>query len=133
MSGLPDEILSIIFECISPRLKIFLNKEYYLKLNYLIDPIIGTRYESYIRDIVRNNCAFVFYYLLTRNFSKWLAITNYHYKRSIYTNFICFLIDYSRENNAFKCSEILNVQLNLSGLKKEWCNSTRIKYNKWTK
>jgi len=104
LSRLPDEILSIIFEDISPRQKIFLNKEYYLQFNYLIDQIIGTGYESYIRDIIRNDCAFVFHHLLARNFSKWLTNNNYHYKRSIYPNFICFLIDYSRENNAFKCS-----------------------------
>ncbi len=132
LSRLPDEIIAIIFDSISPKQKIFLNKEYYLQYNHLIDQIVGTRYESYVRDIVRNNCSFVFHHLLARNFSKWLSSNNYHYKQSIYGNYISFLIEFCRENNAFKYSEIINVPLDLSGLKKDWCNSTRIKYNKWT-
>lgn len=132
LSRLPDDILSIIFNCISPKQKIFLNKEYYSHYNYLVDQIVGTRHDSYVRDIIRNNCTFVFHHLLARNFDKWLTSNNYHYKRSIYSNYISFLIDFCRENNASKCSEIINVQLQLSGLKKDWCNSSRIKYNKWT-
>ena len=133
LSRLPDDILSIIFESISPRQKLFLNKEYYGRFNYLVDQIIGTRYESYVRDTVRHNCAFTFNYMIDRNFYKWLNSNNYHYKQSIYNNFICFLIEYSRENNAHKCSKLLNVQLQLSGLKKNWYKNNRIKDNKWIK
>ena len=132
LSYLPNDILNIIFEYISARHKIFLNKKYYIKFNYLIDQIIGSKYESYIRDIIRNDCAFVFSYILNKQFKKWLTIKNYHYKQCIYCNFIRFLIDYSRENHAFKCCQLLNVQLQLSGLKKDWCKNNRIKYNKWT-
>ena len=132
LSRLPEELIDIIFEGISPRQKIFLNKQYYTQFNYLIDQIIGARYDSYVRDIVRNNCAFTFQHLLERNFSKWLTICNYHYKQSIHDNYICFLIEFSRENNAYKCSKLINVQLQLSRLKKDWYKNSRVKYNKWT-
>jgi hypothetical protein len=132
LSRLPEELIAIIFESISPKQKIFLNKQYYTQFNYLIDQIIGTRYDSYVRDIVRNNYAFSFHYLLERNFNKWLTINNYYYKQSIYDNYICFLIEFSRDNNAYKCINLLNVQLQLSRLKKEWYKNSRVKYNKWT-
>lgn len=132
LSHLPEELIALIFKHLSPTQKIFLNKQYYTHFNYLIDQIIGTRHDSYVRDMVRNNCAFTFYHLLERKFTKWLTITNYHYKQTIYANYICFLIEFSQENNAYKCSNLINVQLQLSRLKKEWYKNSRVKYNKWT-
>lgn len=131
LNRLPEELITLIFKGIPKIQKIFLNKYYYTQFNYLIDQIIGTRYDSYIRDMVRNNYAFTFQYVLERNFEKWLMVTNYHYKQSIYDNYICFLIEFSRNNNAYKCSNLLNDKLQLSRLKKEWYKNNRVKYNKW--
>ena len=56
---LPDDILFIVWGHIEPINKIFLNKTTYIKYNYLIDKLISN-YESYLRDIIRNDYNFVF-------------------------------------------------------------------------
>ena len=133
MDNLPNEIMEIIWSNISSRDKIFLNKSYYLKNNNLIDNIIiSNRYESYIRDIVRNNYVFVFKYMLQRNYNSWIKIYNYRYNDTIYSNYIFFLLNFSNIHNSQKCKTLINLQLNLSRLKKDWCKNNRIKYNKWS-
>ena len=130
---LPTEILDIIFSMITPTKKIFLNKTYYVRYNYFIDLLVcKKRYESYIRDIIRNDCYFVFIYIINRKFDFWKNQTKYPYKGTIYTNYLFFLIYYSNKYNAIKCYNIINQQFVLSGLKKKWCKSNRIRYNKWT-
>ena len=130
---LPDEILNIIWQHISPRQKIFVDKKHYLELNYLIDQlIISSRYDSYIRDIIRKDSVFVFKHTLTRNFNYWLHKQNYKYNKIIYSDYFHFLLNYTYSNNASKCHNILNLQLELSGLKKERHKNSRVKYNKWS-
>tara|TARA_Y100000389_G_scaffold32035_1_gene27203 strand:- start:2362 stop:2781 length:420 start_codon:yes stop_codon:yes gene_type:complete len=130
---LPPEILHIIWSFIPETQKIFINKQHYHQLNYLIDTIIPfRRYDSYIRDIIRSDSIFVFNYLLMRKFTFWLQKNNYKYNGVIYQNYITFALNYAYNNNASKCNNLINLQLNLSGLKKEWCKNSRIKHNRWS-
>ena len=133
MNFLPDEIINIIFNFMSPISKIFLNKTYYIKYNCFIDLIITKeRYDSYIRNILRNDDHFVFNMLVQRKFGYWLSRTNYLYKNTTYYNYVLFLIYYSNKYNSHKCNNIINIQLNLSELKKKECKNNKIKYNKWS-
>jgi hypothetical protein len=127
---LPDEIINIIWSKLNPCHIIFLNKENYKKFNYLIDGMV-CNYESYIRDIIRNDYIFSFNYILNRQFKYWLHKRNYRYNDVIFPDYIHFLLNYSISNKASKCNKLINLQLNLSGLKKEWRKNNRIKYNKW--
>ena len=127
---LPDDIIKIIWKKVHAKYKIFINKENYIKLNSLIDENIYN-YDSYTRDIIRNDCAYVFYYMIQRSFNDWQHLYNYKYNQVIYTNYIHFLLFYSHKNNSSKCKNIINVQLNLSRFKNELYKVNRIKYNKW--
>ena len=130
---LPDEILNIIWNYLNPIHKIFINKDYYNKFNYLIDNLISKgRYESYIRDVVRNDSNFIFKNILNRQFNNWLQISDYKYNNIIYSNYILFLLFFSNKNNSNKCNNQINLQLQLSGLKKNWYKNNRIKYNQWS-
>ena len=128
---LPDDIIKIIWYKILPKYKIFINKENYIKFNYLIDQNI-TNHDSYIRDIIRNDSSYVFYYILQRCFNNWLQMYNYKYKGVIYTNYINFILFYMQQNNSSKCNNLINLQLNLCELKKKLYKNNRIKYNKWS-
>ena len=130
--NLPDDILIIIFDYVNPKQKIFLNKIFYNKYNYLIDKIINN-YESYIRDIIRLDFKFVFNNILLRNFDKWVVINNFHYGNIIYPNYINFLYSYARSNKSHKCIELINFNLQISKLKKLNCKDYRIKNKKWIK
>ena len=127
---LPNDILDIIFYYLSIREKIFLNKKYYIKYNSYIDQYI-TNYTSYIRDIIRFDCSFVFEYVIYRNINKWIKINNYNYSNIIYNNYICFLSDFSNKNKAIKCLYLLNLHLEISKLKKLNCKDYRIKHKEW--
>ena len=130
---LPDEIINIIFCKLNPSQLIFLNKEYYNKLSHLVDTLISKgRYDSYIRDIIRNDYDFIFKNVLSRKFNNWIIIKNYRYNKIIYPDFLHYLLSYSENNNSHKCKFLINLQLQLSGLKKDWRKNNRIKYNRWS-
>ncbi|ALH22987.1 hypothetical protein ceV_081 [Chrysochromulina ericina virus CeV-01B] len=127
---LPNDILDIIFYYVNPREKIFLNKKYYIKYNSYIDTYIYN-YSSYIRDIIRFDCSFVFEHIIYRNLNKWIKINNYNYGKVIYYNYIYFLSDFSNKNKATKCLYLLNLHLEISKLKKLNCKDYRIKHKEW--
>ena len=128
---LPDDIIEIIWNKLNHKNKIFLNKENYTKFNYLIDGLV-TNHGSYIRDIIRNDYSFSFQYILERRFIHWLHKLNYKFANIIYPDYINFILNYCASNNSSNCGYLINLQLNLSGLKKEWRKNSRIKYNKWS-
>ena len=129
---LPEEIVNIIFSKLNPLQLIFINKEYYYKLNHLVDTIITKgRYDSFLRDIIRHDYNFVFKNILHRKFNNWILFKNYKYKNTTYPDFVHFLLFYSKNNNSHRCNDLINLQLQLSGLKKDWCKNNRIKYSQW--
>jgi len=131
IDNLPYDIIEIIWENLNPLNKILLNKEYYSKYNYLIDKHIVNKYESYIRDIIINDYSFVFINLLNRKFINWSFMHNYKYNNVLYNDYLHFLLYYSSFNKSYKCNDIINLQLQLLGLKKDWRKNNRIKNNKW--
>jgi hypothetical protein len=130
ISYLPDDIITIIWDQINPSYKIFINKQNYIQFNNLIDKRI-TRYESYIKDIIRLDYSYVFKYLLTRNLTTFLKITNYKYSNITYVTYIHFIHDFCKINKSYKCYEILNLQLDLSKLKKKHSKLNKIKDFQW--
>jgi len=130
---LPDEIITIIWNNINPVYKIFLNKENYYKFNYLISTlIIKGRYESYIRDIIRNDYIFIFKNILQDKLYLWIQPYDYKYKNIVYNNYVEFLLFYSNKNNSYKCYTLIKTQLELSGFKKKQRKNNKLTYNKWS-
>jgi len=130
--NLPTDIKLIIWEYLSSYDKIFLNKKYYLLYNNLIDSIIITgRYENYIRDIIKKDYSFIFKPLLNRKFMNWIIMHNYKYGDIIYTDYIHFILYYSSFHKSYNCNNILNLELQLLGLKKDWRKNNRNRNNKW--
>ena len=66
----------IIHHCIKPLLRpevlVWLNKENYDRYHDRVKNLIpSANYESYIRDMVRHDCAMVLGKLIDENFDKW--------------------------------------------------------------
>lgn len=127
---LPDDLLYIVWYHIDPKNKIFLSKTNYIKYNHLIDKLISN-YESYLRDIIRNDYNFVFNYILLRNLNKWIKINNIHYNNTIFPCYINYLYNFAKNNKSYKCMDLINFNLNISKLKKLNCKDTRDKKKKW--
>ena len=130
IDNLPCDILNIVWDKINPIQKIFLNKTLYNKYNYLIDKLINN-YESYVRDIIRLDYIFVFNNILLRNFDNWVIRNNYHYSNIVYPSFIYFLYNFAHKNQSYKCMNLINVNLQISKLKKLNCKEYKIKKKKW--
>ena len=107
---IPDEIITIIFNYIPYKVKIFLNKFYYLNFHYSITDLIPIRdKENFIREIIRRDYCFVFNQILIEHYEKWIFnIKNYKYKNFIYKNYLYFIKDFCLFNESNKCINILN-------------------------
>ena len=127
---LPDDILNIIFVYLDNSKKVFLNKQYYIKYNHLIDKNIKN-YDSYIRNIIRTDSNFIFKYQLSKHLDKWTSISKFNYSNTIFNTYLDFIINFARQNKSKKCLELINLELNISRLKKLNCKDYRTKYRKW--
>ena len=132
--NLPDELLNIIFLYLDNRIKATLNKTYYFKYNNLLQNNFSfERYNSLVRNIIRNDDIFVFNHIINDNFNKWLSLNKYNYKNNIYENYIIFLIYYCNKYSSNKCKNLIYNFLNKSGIKKILLKNNRTIYSKWIK
>ena len=59
--NLPNELLNIIFDNLDISVKVLLNKYYYYKYNFILqNNFTIERYNSLVRDIIRNDYIFTF-------------------------------------------------------------------------
>jgi len=109
INSLPCELIDLIFDYLSIRVKIFLTKEFYYQYHlHFYESILIRNKECFIRFILRSDNYFVFKQLLSENYEKWINnIKNYKYKNFSYKNYIYFLKDFCIFNDSFQCSNIL--------------------------
>ena len=127
---LPLELLDLIFNFIPDSHKIFINKQYYNKFNGLIVKRIGN-FQSYMRDIIRNDCVYPFTFILNRNLTYWITSSRFTFNNIVYDNFLSYLMEYARKNKSNKCLNLLNLELELSKLKKLNCNDYKHIKKSW--
>jgi len=130
---LPKEIINMIGGFLPPKMLMWLNKKFYIKFHKNVKSMIDPKlYDNYIRDVVRLDNSFVFYYITKENIQRWvLCNKNINYKNAYYPNFVSFIIDYCIQNNATKCRNIVNNFLNSSGLGKNQHKKIRYLNIRW--
>ncbi len=126
----------IIHHCIKPLLRpevlVWLNKENYDRYHDRVKNLIpSANYESYIRDMVRHDCAMVLGKLIDENFDKWKKMKKYYYKDKIFKNYLCFLMFLCVENNAVKCQRTLHEKAS-AVLGEKWHKNVRIRNCRWS-
>jgi hypothetical protein len=133
-SRIPDDIIFYhIFPKISIKIMVWLNKENYLQHhNCIKDMISTTRYNNYIRDIIRIDGAFILERLISENLSNWLNPNKYFLYNNIsfkdYLNYISYIIT---KYKADKCRCILFSHLKNSGIHKKWHKNNVVKNIRW--
>ena len=129
VSKLPDELKTFVSSFISKKVKMFLNKTLYLENHQFIkDYISCSRFESYVRDIVRKDHSFVFNNLLVHNIEKWIKWKSYMFGDCVYYNYLVFLIFYCIDNSSTKCRELIQQKVKELGLSKNQHKKNLIKY-----
>lgn len=133
IDDLPEVIVGIIKSYIPPTTLVWLNKENYNKHNKVIRSMIHpSRFEDYIRDIVRSNNVFVLRHIIVENINRWIKMKRWRYKNIIYYDYIHFIFNYAIENSAYKSRDLIDeVATQVFGIK--WHKKNGIKYirTKW--
>ena len=130
---LPSELINIIYTYIPNKVCMLLERNIYIKIHGLLRKyIMKEQYENYIRAMIRRDNDFVFSLLMHENFEKWLFFKKYVYKLTLFSNYIYFLLEYSIENDAEKCKQIINNYIIKSGLSKNQHKKNTSKNIRWT-
>lgn len=103
---LPDVLIEIIKNFLPRKFLIFTNKDNYILYHSLIRNDI-LNYENYIRDIIRRDNIFVFKMIIFENLERWLVNKDYYYKKTIFKNYMYFVIYYCIENESNNCRNYL--------------------------
>lgn len=125
---LPHEIITIIFENLSAKSLVFLNKYYYNKFNSQI-PLYISNYLQYIIDISRNDSIFIIKNILKNNFN---LINNYKKiicKKNFFTSYFQAIYFFCKKYSSYKCIGYINY--NYSEYTKEWLKNNPYKDNRW--
>ena len=106
---LPEVLENIIKSFIPIQVQYQLTKKNYIQYRKFIKQHIYkiNQCENYIRDTIRKNHDFVFYFILKENYNQWIQRKKYHYKDLCYKNYLCFLENYCIQNQSTKCRTIL--------------------------
>ena len=132
INKLPFFIVNEIKKYISEEKLIFVNREKYTNLHYLIRyQIPNIKFQHYVRIIVYRDFDFVFQQIVQENYLKWLEIKEYTYKNATYKNYVYFIKGFCIENNSEKCRIFLNDFLEKLGLCKNQHKKNIIKHIRW--
>ena len=104
---LPEELVDIIHSYIPNQVILWTCREKYFTHHSLVYNILTIEYDTYIRNILRNDYHILFGVVLRENFNRWTIFKKYRYRQNVYKNYFTFLLEFSRENNAVKCEDLL--------------------------
>lgn len=130
INDLPNEIKDIIFEYIPNYRRVFINKFYYNSYHNLLTPFIQN-YESYVRQMIRNDNTFVFDKIMRENIDLWIKNKKYYYENMIFNNHIYFIMYYCIKHDSENCRKLLNEFLSKHDLCRNLHKKKVIKYIKW--
>jgi hypothetical protein len=131
---IPDDVINhYIYPFLPPTTLLWTNKKYYEKYHYLVEEMISKEdYNNYIRDIIRNDCGYVFQQILNEKIHKWCDKQKIFYKNNIYLNYLSYVYGICVENNSSKCKDILSRSMEEAGLSKNWYKKNISKNNRWS-
>ena len=128
---LPEVIINKIQNYIPVQYLVNLNKNYYNLHNSENRKFIpGSYFNSYIRDVVRNDNSFVLDYVMKEYSTTWNKNKKYKYDNSSYSSYSEFLKQYSLDTISHQCNNLLNESSknNTSGKQHKKVHS---KNNRW--
>ncbi len=113
ISYLPIDILTIIISFIPYHQKFTLNRWHFDQYHHRINLSEIYSYESYLRNVIRNNRYFILNNLLLNNIHSWTKKKKYLYKKMKCDSFIELLNLWSIQYRSNKCREVINTYIDL--------------------
>jgi len=111
ISLLPEELVRLIYEFIPNRVLLWTCREKYYQHHSLVKGMLTVNYDTYIRNVLRNDFHILFEVTMREDFNTWILNKKYNYGMFVYTNQYTFLLDFSRENSATRCRDLLMSRL----------------------
>ena len=106
---IPDELLKYIYLYLPDDSIYILTKLNYEKHSIIkINNLRKTKYNSYIRFIIRNDYSYLFDYLLKHKYNDLYIKVDFNYKNVTYKYLYEFIKYYIQINNSGRCKQILN-------------------------
>lgn len=141
LDKLPSDVLmQYILPNLAPETLVWLNKTNYITYHSCIFSLLRKRpnycfplgkWETYVRHMIRDDCAFVIQQLLNDNGKKWMHHRNYRYKNCTYPTYLHFAWAYSTDFVSSRCRKLIfNKGIELMG--RNWYKKRREKFTKWT-
>ena len=109
---LPQELIDIIWKMVSFKVKLFVIKDIYINNHYLIYDLLSINHNTYYRNIIKNDCFFVFERILLDDMS--------FHKNKKFLNNMNYLIN---QYGAYECKIIFI----------EFCKKNKISKNMFKK
>ena len=132
---LPEVIVGEIFKFL-PRNTIYLLNRTFFDSHYpqiIADfDVNNSRFQSYIRNIIRLDCNFQLQYLLNSHFLRWNKVLNWKYKQNTFPSYISFLKLLTIHYNSQRCRFLINQYLKTSLSKKNRHKKIRSKNSRWS-
>jgi hypothetical protein len=102
INRLPECLVREIYDFIPRSVSLWLNRENYYKNHELVKRMITIDYETYVRNVIKNDYSILFELILRENLNSWFVERKYYFKKSTYSSYLSFLFDYSVENESTK-------------------------------
>ena len=135
LKEMPEDVLGVIYDFL-PIATIYTLKKNLFALHYptVISRLSPTKFQSYVRNIIRNDYDFQLLYLLKQNFQKWNKQSSWKYKHHTFPSYMVFLKLLSIEYNSTRCRQLIDNYLkdNISLSKKKKHKKIRHKNIKWS-
>lgn len=102
-------IVSYIYTYVPRHVKVWLNKTNYVSKHTVVTDLIKSKhlYDSYLRNILRNDLSFVFDTILHQEYDRLWEVKKYVYKKRTYRNYNEFMDKFIFENSAHRCRDVL--------------------------
>lgn len=120
INKLPEELVREIYDYIPGIVKVFLNKNSYKIYHSLIKIKLVEQnlYDSYIRDVIRNDYNFLFLEICLENTAIWVKPKKCTYKNKMFSTYSDLLENLCIESQSTRCRNILQEIFYISALSK---------------
>ena len=121
LDTLNDDVLEIIYSHLGPEVLWSASRENYVKYHHIVRSLIpSSNYDSYVRDMVRNDLSFVFHHILLERFDDFHKWKKFYFNNNMYPSYLIFLRNFAIDHKSHKCLHVLDQQCEKKGFEANW-------------
>lgn len=124
---LNDDVIGVIKSYLPPEKLVWLSRDDYIANHSVVKQMIPSCfYDSYIHDILKHDCSFVFTQVLREQFIKFHNWKKFEKNGNCHHSYLTYLRDYCDKVNAIKCINVIDNMAKENGFSCNWYKRRRI-------